>query len=82
MRRWRHRPFQAAAVVALAALLTACAALAPLYYRAMQQSLTPSVLTHAPIHTSSLYLLADVPSSISMCSHCPECHSSGPRMGR
>ena len=62
MRRWRHRPFQAAAVVALAALLTACAALAPLYYRAMQQSLTPSVLTHAPIHTSSLYLLADVPS--------------------
>jgi putative ABC transport system permease protein len=52
VRRWRYRPLQAAAVAALAALITACAAFAPLYYRAMQQSLTEitiddsSVLQH------------------------------------
>ncbi|MBA2952463.1 FtsX-like permease family protein [Nocardioides sp. MAH-18] len=62
MKRWRYRPFQAVAVVALAALMTACAAFAPLYYRAMQQTLTHSVLAGAPAITSSLQLTATRPS--------------------
>ena len=45
--RWRYRPLQAAAVAALAALITACAAFAPLYYRAMQQALTEITLDNA-----------------------------------
>lgn len=36
----RYRPFQALALATLAALVTACAAFAPLYDRAMQQALT------------------------------------------
>ena len=38
--RLRYRPFQAVAIATLAALVTACAAFAPLYGRAMQQALT------------------------------------------
>ncbi|MDF1606310.1 FtsX-like permease family protein [Nocardioides sp. YIM 152315] len=56
MRRWRYRPLQAAAVAALAALMTACAAFAPLYYRAMQQALTDITITDAPVVRSSLVL--------------------------
>lgn len=62
MKRWRYRPFQAVAVVVLAALMTACAAFAPLYYRAMQQTLTQSVLGGAPPVASSLQLSAVRPS--------------------
>ncbi|WP_028644515.1 FtsX-like permease family protein [Nocardioides sp. URHA0020] len=56
MRRWRYRPLQAAAVAALAALITACAAFAPLYYRAMQQSLAEITLDNAPVIGNSLQL--------------------------
>ena len=38
--RLRYRPFQALAIATLAALVTACAAFAPLYDRAMRQALT------------------------------------------
>ncbi|GAB3787938.1 FtsX-like permease family protein [Nocardioides ungokensis] len=38
--RLRYRPFQAIAIATLAALVTACAAFAPLYDRAMRQALT------------------------------------------
>lgn len=56
MRRWRYRPLQAAAVVALAALMTACAAFAPLYYRAMQQALTEITIDNAPVLDSSVLI--------------------------
>ena len=56
MRRWRYRPLQAAAVAALAALMTACAAFAPLYYRAMQQALTEITVANAAAVESSLQL--------------------------
>lgn len=38
--RLRYRPFQAVAIATLAALITACAAFAPMYDRAMRQALT------------------------------------------
>lgn len=63
MRRWRYRPFQAVAVVALAALMTACAAFAPLFYRSMQQTLTESVLSGSPVVAKTLRLTADRPSA-------------------
>src|SRR3954447_19137232 len=63
VKRWRYRPFQAVAVVALAALMTACAAFAPLYYRSMQQTLTQSVLEGAPPVTTSLQFAASRPSN-------------------
>ena len=56
MRRWRYRPLQAAAVAALAALMTACAAFAPLYYRAMQQALTDITLSGATVTDTSVQL--------------------------
>src|SRR6478735_3670255 len=36
--------------------MTACTALAPLYYRAMQQSLTQITIAQAPVITTSLQL--------------------------
>ncbi len=56
VRRWRYRPLQAAAVVALAALLVASVAVAPLYFRAMQQSATRVVLEQATIEGRSVQL--------------------------
>jgi len=56
VRRWRYRPLQAAAVAALAALMTACAAFAPLYYRAMQQALTEITIANAPVVATSVQL--------------------------
>ncbi|GAA4720132.1 FtsX-like permease family protein [Nocardioides conyzicola] len=56
MKRWRYRPLQAAAVAALAALMTACAAFAPLYYRAMQQALTDITLSGATVTDTSVQL--------------------------
>ena len=44
--RLRYRPFQAFAIAMLAALVTACAAFAPLYDRAMQQALTDLAVDH------------------------------------
>jgi len=43
----RYRPFQALALATLAALVTACAAFAPLYDRAMQQALTDITVERA-----------------------------------
>lgn len=56
MRRWRYRPLQAAAVVALAALLVASVAVAPLYFRAMQQSATRVVLEQATVVSRGVQL--------------------------
>lgn len=57
--RWRYRPFQAAAIAALAALITACAAFAPLYDRAMQQALTDIAIAHEPASVVGLQLRAE-----------------------
>lgn len=56
MRRWRYRPLQAVAVVALAALLVASVAVAPLYFRAMQQSATRVVLEQATVVSRGVQL--------------------------
>lgn len=56
MKRWRYRPLQAAAVAALAALMTACAAFAPLYYRAMQQALTAVTIESSSVLGTSVQL--------------------------
>lgn len=54
--RFRYRPFQAVVVAILAALITACAAFAPLYDRAMQQSLVDLTLEQTPAVTDGLQL--------------------------
>jgi hypothetical protein len=54
----RHRRAQALAIAALAALITACAAFAPLYDRAMQQALVQERLSAAPVQISGLRLTA------------------------
>lgn len=54
MRRWRYRPLQAVAVIALAAVLVASVAVAPLYFRAMQQSAAHVVLEQAPVAARGL----------------------------
>ena len=54
----RHRRGQAFAIAALAALITACAAFAPLYDRAMQQALVQERLSAAPVQISGLRLTA------------------------
>ncbi|MGB0102250.1 MAG: FtsX-like permease family protein, partial [Nocardioides sp.] len=56
MKRWRYRPMQAVAVVALAALLVASVAVAPLYFRAMQQSATRVVLEQATVVSRGVQL--------------------------
>ena len=56
----RHRRTQALAVASLAALITACAAFAPLYDRAMQQALVQERLEAAPVQLSGLRLSARV----------------------
>lgn len=56
MRRWRYRPVQTAVVAVLALLITACAGFAPLYYRAMQQSLVAVGLGSAPTTSTGLQL--------------------------
>ena len=60
MNRWRYRPWQSAAVAVLAALLTACAAFAPLYYGAMQESLARLTLHRADLVSSSLQVSQSV----------------------
>lgn len=58
---WRlilHRRAQAAAIAALAALITACAVFAPLYDRAMQQALVQQRLADHPVQLTGLRLTA------------------------
>jgi hypothetical protein len=50
----RHRPRQALLVVALAAVVTASAALGPLYARAVEQSVLRNVVADAPATNSTL----------------------------
>ncbi|MFC4784805.1 FtsX-like permease family protein [Nocardioides sp. MAHUQ-72] len=56
--RLRYRPFQAIAIATLAALVTACAAFAPLYDRAMRQALTDITVERAEPAVSGLQLSA------------------------
>ena len=50
----RHRPRQALLVVVLAAVVTAAAALGPLYARAVEQSVLRTVVAHAPSSSATL----------------------------
>jgi hypothetical protein len=50
----RHRPVQAAVIAALAALMTTCAVLTPLYQRALEQALVLVQLAHAPASATQL----------------------------
>lgn len=59
----RYRPFQALALGTLAALVTACAAFAPLYDRAMQQALTDITVERAAPESVGLQLIATVAGS-------------------
>ncbi|WP_296602000.1 FtsX-like permease family protein, partial [Nocardioides sp.] len=54
----RYRPFQALALATLAALVSACAAFAPLYDRAMQQALTDIEVERADPATVGLQMNA------------------------
>lgn len=56
--RLRYRPYQAVAIAALAALITACAAFAPLYDRAMRQALTDIVIAREPAAVVGLQVQA------------------------
>ena len=54
----RHRPRQALLVVLLSAVVTAAAALGPLYARAVEQSVLKNVLGDAPVSRSSITVVA------------------------
>ena len=54
----RHRPRQALLVLLLSAVVTASAALGPLYARAVEQSVLKNVLADAPVGESSITVLA------------------------
>ena len=54
----RHRPRQALLVVLLSAVVTASAAIGPLYARAVEQSVLKNVLADAPVSESSITVLA------------------------
>ncbi|GAA4365798.1 FtsX-like permease family protein [Nocardioides caricicola] len=54
--RLRYRPFQAVAIATLAALITACAAFAPLYDRAMRQALTDISIARTPASVAGLQM--------------------------
>ena len=56
--RFRYRPFQAAVIALLAALITACAAFAPLYDRAMRQALSDIIIEETPPALAGLQLTA------------------------
>lgn len=60
MGRWRYRPWQSIAVLALATLIAACAGFAPLHYRAMQQSLARLTIERAALVDSTLQLSQSV----------------------
>src|SRR5829696_3931853 len=54
----RHRPRQALLVILLSAVVTASAALGPLYARAVEQSVLKNVLSDAPVSESSITVIA------------------------
>lgn len=54
--RLRYRPFQAVAIATLAALITACAAFAPMYDRAMRQALTDISIARTPAAVAGLQM--------------------------
>src|SRR6476646_4265869 len=54
MIRIRHRPGQAVAIALLSALVTTCAAFAPLYDRAMQQALVDIDLARSTVVVTGL----------------------------
>jgi len=54
----RHRPRQAALVIVLAAMVTAAAALGPLYARAVEQSVLRTVIGGAPVSSSGIVVTA------------------------
>ncbi|HEU5037339.1 MAG TPA: FtsX-like permease family protein [Nocardioides sp.] len=58
--RFRYRPFQAVVIALLAALVTACAAFAPLYDRAMRQALADIVIDRTPPQFSGLQVTGTV----------------------
>jgi putative ABC transport system permease protein len=53
--RIRYRPIQAVAIATLAALITACAAFAPLYDRAMRQALTDIAVAQERVSVVGLH---------------------------
>jgi len=55
----RHRPVQAVVIAALAALVTACAVLTPLYQRALEQASVQVQLAHAPASATQLQLTSN-----------------------
>ena len=55
----RHRPVQAAVIAALAALVTACAVLTPLYQRALEQASVQVQLADAPASATQLQLTSN-----------------------
>lgn len=60
----RYRRGQAALIVTVAALMTACAGFGPLYERAIQQSLAGVKLSQAPVEQRGLALTVRAPSKV------------------
>lgn len=56
---WRHRRGQALALVAISALVTACTIFAPVYDRAMQQSLVDTLLAQATPAEATVTLVSE-----------------------
>ncbi|MBD3926225.1 hypothetical protein IEZ26_16490 [Nocardioides cavernae] len=56
---WRHRRGEALALVAISALITACTAFAPVYDRAMQQSLVDTLLAQATPADATVTLVSE-----------------------
>ena len=56
---WHHRRGQALALVAISALITACTAFAPVYDRAMQQSLVDTMLAQATPADASITVVSE-----------------------
>ncbi|NPC44075.1 FtsX-like permease family protein [Nocardioides sp. zg-1230] len=56
---WRHRRGQALALVAISALVTACTTFAPVYDRAMQQSLVDTLLAQATPAEATVTLVSE-----------------------
>lgn len=56
---WRHRRGQALVLAAISALITACAAFAPVYDRAMQQALVDTLLARATPAEATVALFSE-----------------------
>ncbi|TWP38211.1 ABC transporter permease [Leekyejoonella antrihumi] len=57
----RYRWMQGVSIAVLAALVTTCAVFAPLYDRALQQSMVRTQLAHAPVDVSGIRLVSLTP---------------------